>query len=74
MQTAPRKTHGQKLIYHLPQLIIEETEGLLEKWKHPDPYRAPTAPGGSKYERNLPVPSTERKFLASRLAKDTKYT
>lgn len=69
MQTAPRKTHGQMLIYHLPQLIIEETEGLLEKWKHPDPYRAPTAPGGSKYERNLPVPSTERKFLASRLAK-----
>lgn len=41
------------------RLIIEETESLLEKWKHPDPYRAPTAPGGSKYERNLPVPSTE---------------
>jgi hypothetical protein len=50
------------LIHHLPQLIIEETQNLLEKWKHPDPYRAPTAPGGSKYERNLPVPSTERKF------------
>jgi len=31
-----------------------ETEELLEKWKHPDPYIAPTAPGGSKYERNLP--------------------
>ncbi|KAL1587131.1 hypothetical protein WHR41_04300 [Cladosporium halotolerans] len=41
------------------RLIIEETENLLDKWKHPDPYRAPTAPGGSKYERNLPVPSTE---------------
>ncbi|KAM0693936.1 hypothetical protein Q7P36_006060 [Cladosporium allicinum] len=41
------------------RLIIEETESLLEKWKHPDPYRAPTAPGGSKWERNLPVPSTE---------------
>jgi hypothetical protein len=49
------------LIHHLAQLIIEETQNLLEKWKHPDPYRAPTAPGGSKYERNLPVPSTERK-------------
>ena len=60
--TGARKTHGQMLIRHLTQLIIEETEGLLEKWKHPDPYRAPTAPGGSKYERNLPVPSTERKF------------
>ncbi|TID13976.1 hypothetical protein E6O75_ATG07208 [Venturia nashicola] len=36
--------------------LIEETESLLEKWKHPDPYRPPTAPGGSKYERNLPAP------------------
>ena len=45
------------------QLIVEETENLLDKWKHPDPYRAPTAPGGSKYERNLPVPSTERESL-----------
>ncbi|KAF1956566.1 hypothetical protein CC80DRAFT_60625 [Byssothecium circinans] len=36
--------------------LIKETEGLLEKWKHPDPYRPPTAPGGSKYERNLPAP------------------
>ncbi|KZM23354.1 hypothetical protein ST47_g5507 [Ascochyta rabiei] len=37
------------------QALITETENLLEKWKHPDPYRPPTAPGGSKYERNLPV-------------------
>ncbi|KAF2641342.1 hypothetical protein P280DRAFT_517542 [Massarina eburnea CBS 473.64] len=36
--------------------LIRETEDLLEKWKHPDPYRPPTAPGGSKYERNLPAP------------------
>jgi hypothetical protein len=28
------------------QELIKETEALLEKWKHPDPYRAPTAPGG----------------------------
>jgi hypothetical protein len=49
----------EMLIQHPTQLIIEETESLLEKWKHPDPYRAPTAPGGSKWERNLPVPSTE---------------
>ncbi|KAH7085558.1 hypothetical protein BKA63DRAFT_20210 [Paraphoma chrysanthemicola] len=27
--------------------LIKETESLLEKWKHPDPYRPPTAPGGS---------------------------
>jgi hypothetical protein len=28
------------------QAIIDEAEALLEKWKHPDPYRPPTAPGG----------------------------
>ena len=74
MQTEARKPHGQMLIRHLSQLIIEETESLLEKWKHPDPYRAPTAPGGSKYERNLPVPSTERGFSPFCLAKTSKCT
>ncbi|KAL1958483.1 hypothetical protein VTO42DRAFT_4347 [Malbranchea cinnamomea] len=38
------------------KIIFQETEKLLDKWKHPDPYRPPTAPGGSKYERNLEVP------------------
>lgn len=46
----------------LCQALIEETEGILQKWKHPDPYRPPTAPGGSKYERNLPAHTTERMF------------
>ncbi|MCJ1425180.1 hypothetical protein MMC29_003068 [Sticta canariensis] len=36
--------------------LIQEAESLIEKWKHPDPYRPPTAPGGSKYERNIPAP------------------
>ncbi|KAI9798552.1 MAG: hypothetical protein M1833_004689 [Piccolia ochrophora] len=36
--------------------LIQETEQILQKWKHPDPYLYPTAPGGSKYERNLQVP------------------
>ncbi|KAI5291666.1 hypothetical protein KEM54_002055 [Ascosphaera aggregata] len=36
--------------------LLAETEKLLEEWKHPDPYRAPTAPGGTLYERNLAVP------------------
>ncbi|KAG9247494.1 hypothetical protein BJ878DRAFT_492566 [Calycina marina] len=36
--------------------LFKEAEDLLEKWKHPDPYRPPTAPGGSKFERNLPAP------------------
>ncbi|CAC9888980.1 unnamed protein product [Aureobasidium pullulans] len=38
----------------------QRTEELLKQWKHPDPYRPPTAPGGSKYERNLPCPILER--------------
>ncbi|PBP19703.1 hypothetical protein BUE80_DR009490 [Diplocarpon rosae] len=38
------------------QQRASHTEAVLEKWKHPDPYHAPTAPGGSKYERNLPAP------------------
>ncbi|KIV81905.1 hypothetical protein PV11_04054 [Exophiala sideris] len=29
------------------RVLFNETEKLLEKWKHPDPYRPPTAPGGS---------------------------
>jgi len=38
------------------RVLFQEAEALLEKWKHPDPYRPPTAPGGSKYERNIPPP------------------
>jgi hypothetical protein len=26
--------------------LFREAEELLEEWKHPDPYHAPTAPGG----------------------------
>lgn len=28
------------------QVLLRETEKILEEWKHPDPYRHPTAPGG----------------------------
>jgi NADH dehydrogenase (ubiquinone) 1 beta subcomplex subunit 9 len=28
------------------QALFQEAEAELEKWKHPDPYHAPTAPGG----------------------------
>ncbi|KAL8243921.1 hypothetical protein R6Q59_010179 [Mikania micrantha] len=31
------------------KILFTETEKLLEKWKHPDPYRPPTAPGGIIY-------------------------
>jgi len=43
-----------------PQELMDQTQALLEKWKHPDPYRPPTAPGGSKYERNLQAPILDR--------------
>ncbi|TQN66672.1 NADH dehydrogenase [ubiquinone] 1 beta subcomplex subunit 9 [Colletotrichum shisoi] len=36
--------------------LLAQTEKLLAKWKHPEPYVHPTAPGGSKYERNLRAP------------------
>ncbi|KAH8844253.1 hypothetical protein MCOR27_007189 [Pyricularia oryzae] len=39
--------------------LLRETEKLLETWKHPDPYCHPTAPGGSKYERNLAPPRVD---------------
>lgn len=42
----------------LQRSLLVETERLLQSWKHPDPYLHPTAPGGSKYERNLPAPNT----------------
>lgn len=28
------------------QELLKETEKLLEKWKHPEPYCPPSAPGG----------------------------
>lgn len=40
----------------MQQELFRETEEILDEWKHPDPYFPPTAPGGSKYERNLPAP------------------
>ena len=34
--------------------LLQRAEAELVKWAHPDPYIAPTAPGGSKYQRNVP--------------------
>ncbi|KIK04732.1 hypothetical protein K443DRAFT_675748 [Laccaria amethystina LaAM-08-1] len=34
--------------------ILEKAEAHLANMKHPDPYIAPTAPGGTKWERNTP--------------------
>lgn len=46
---------------------MSETEKLLETWKHPDPYCPPTAPGGSKWERNLPAHTTARESFQWRI-------
>ncbi|KAG0750350.1 hypothetical protein G6F57_000762 [Rhizopus arrhizus] len=34
--------------------LLEKTEKELQEWDHPDPYRLPTGPDGTKWERNLP--------------------
>ena len=31
--------------------LFQETEAILERWKHPEPYRPPTAPGGTANQR-----------------------
>ncbi|KAK4284790.1 hypothetical protein QN277_001573 [Acacia crassicarpa] len=35
--------------------LIEDGEATYNKWRHPDPYIVPWAPGGSKFTRN-PTP------------------
>jgi hypothetical protein len=37
------------------QAILDEAEELLEKWKHPDPFRHPTAPGGLSHADTICV-------------------
>ncbi|KAK3839332.1 MAG: hypothetical protein JOS17DRAFT_180667 [Linnemannia elongata] len=37
---------------HLASLL-QETERQLTELRHPDPYIAPSAPGGTKFERNI---------------------
>ncbi|KAF9991183.1 hypothetical protein BGZ75_002810 [Mortierella antarctica] len=36
---------------------VQEAERQLKELRHPDPYIAPTAPGGTKFERNIPPPT-----------------
>ncbi|KAG7661903.1 uncharacterized protein J8A68_004570 [[Candida] subhashii] len=35
--------------------VIEAAEAKLAHWKHPDPYIPPSRPGGTKWQRNVPV-------------------
>ena len=37
------------------EAVIAKTEQKLTEWNHPDPYVTPCRPGGTKYQRNLPV-------------------
>ncbi|KVH95984.1 hypothetical protein Ccrd_001932 [Cynara cardunculus var. scolymus] len=37
--------------------MIADGEGQYNKWRHPDPYIVPWAPGGSKFTRNPTPPS-----------------
>lgn len=35
--------------------VIAETKARLAYFEHPDPYISPCRPGGTKYQRNIPV-------------------
>ncbi|KAL6211487.1 hypothetical protein ACLB2K_016712 [Fragaria x ananassa] len=37
--------------------LITNAEATYNKWRHPDPYVVPWAPGGSKFHRNPTPPS-----------------
>ncbi|KAJ3061175.1 hypothetical protein HDU98_002898 [Podochytrium sp. JEL0797] len=36
--------------------LVELTEMLLAKYHHPQPFKYASAPGGTKWERNIPFP------------------
>ncbi|KAF9569252.1 hypothetical protein EC968_002622 [Mortierella alpina] len=42
---------------------IQEAERQLKELRHPDPYIAPTAPGGTKFERNIPPPTATKSSI-----------
>ncbi|CAN3371812.1 hypothetical protein DIURU_000469 [Diutina rugosa] len=35
--------------------VFRKGEAKLKEWKHPDPYIPASRPGGTKYQRNIPV-------------------
>ncbi|ORX99266.1 hypothetical protein K493DRAFT_279790 [Basidiobolus meristosporus CBS 931.73] len=56
---ANRNVTNPKLVASL----IDKTEKDLERNWHPDPYKAPTSPEGTKWERHgLPDPEDPRHF------------
>ncbi|KAK9761038.1 hypothetical protein K7432_014373 [Basidiobolus ranarum] len=56
---ANRNVTNPKLVASL----LDQTEKELEEFWHPDPYKAPTSPEGTKWERHgLPDPEDPRHF------------
>lgn len=53
-ETDPRRIHA----------LVSNTQVLLKKYQHPDPIIPPQRPGGTKWERNVPPPTEERKFCS----------
>ncbi|KAJ3362231.1 hypothetical protein GGF32_006262 [Allomyces javanicus] len=49
---ANRNVHNPKQL----SAVLAAAEKDLKDMAHPEPYRYPTSPFGSKYERNVPVP------------------
>lgn len=43
--------------------VLQEAEAKFEYFRHPAPYIAPKAPGGSKFERNVPPPPNALEML-----------
>jgi len=43
--------------------VLKEAEATFKEWEHPAPYISPKAPGGSKFERNLPPPPNALEML-----------
>lgn len=52
----------------LEELLLD-TEFQLAKYFHPLPYKCPTAPGGSKWERNAPLPEEVIQFFIVKITK-----
>ncbi|KAG0202506.1 hypothetical protein BGX28_004994 [Mortierella sp. GBA30] len=52
---------ANKNVKHPRQIasLVQEAERQLKELRHPDPYIAPTAPGGTKFERNVHPPTAE---------------
>ncbi|KAL6052160.1 putative Quinone oxidoreductase [Balamuthia mandrillaris] len=50
------RKHMHETDVHRVAALVKRTEECLEQYSHPNPYTLPHAFGGSKFQRNLPVP------------------